>query len=105
MVIENPSLSLAVMPQPPVLEKLARLRGARERGLLARFLIAYAESRVGSRDLDPLVLDDAVQSRYVDCMRTLLLWTHHLRDETPVQLVLEPGAQALFLSFRLCKRR
>jgi hypothetical protein len=98
--IENPSVSLAVMPQPDVLAKLGRLRAARERGLLARFLIAYAESRIGQRDIDPPVLDATVQERYRHNVRTLLQWMHELREETPVQLVLEPAAQAVLGSFR-----
>jgi replicative DNA helicase len=46
IVVRNPSVSVAVMPQPHVVEGLARQRGARERGLLARFLVVYAVSFV-----------------------------------------------------------
>lgn len=47
--IDYPSLSMVLIGQPLVFEELCRLRGARERGLIGRFIVVQVPPRAGSR--------------------------------------------------------
>lgn len=70
--IERPLLTIAVSPQPSVLQGLARHSEFRGRGLLARFLYSLPESLLGSRDNNPPLVPEAVQVQYNTAMRKLL---------------------------------
>jgi replicative DNA helicase len=47
--IEYPSLSMVLIGQPLVFEELCRLKGARERGLIGRFIVVQVPPRAGTR--------------------------------------------------------
>jgi Protein of unknown function (DUF3987) len=97
LLITEPSVSLAAMPQPRAIADLAKLRGARERGLLARFFLVYAESRTGERDTTAPPMDAAVQVGYGGRMLRLLTWADAVRG--PVDIVLSSAAHLTFARF------
>ena len=70
--ILSPALTLALAVQPEALDRLAEIRGGRGLGLLARFLYAMPQSRVGFRDPDPPPVPEGVRRRYDACIRRLL---------------------------------
>ncbi|ORW32717.1 hypothetical protein AWB91_09490 [Mycobacterium paraense] len=69
-VIPHPALSMGLMVQPRVIEAVATNRDFTGRGLLARFLYAMPESRVGRRSIG-VPPDRQVEARYLGFMRTL----------------------------------
>jgi hypothetical protein len=97
IVVRNPCVSVAVLPQPHVLEALARQRGVRERGLLARMLVVFAESRMGQRNVAAEPMQSEVQAGYMWRILRLLTWADLVRG--PVDVVLSGAAQAVFARF------
>jgi hypothetical protein len=72
VVLDHPLLTLGLSPQPDVLRALSTKPGFRGRGLLARFLYALPQSRMGYRDLDPRQVPDSVAARYAEGLHRLL---------------------------------
>ncbi len=72
--LDRPCLSIGLTVQPTVLEKLAQAEYLRERGLLARFLIAVPESRVGQRCYpdNPPIVDQLMQSNWATLITQLM---------------------------------
>jgi hypothetical protein len=82
--IDHPALSCALAVQPDVISGLAGGTGMRGRGFLARWLYALPTSRVGSREIAPRAVPDAVVQQY----RQAMLWLWQL---TPSSV---PGQEA-----------
>lgn len=72
IVLHEPALTICLSPQPEVVRGLADKPGFRGRGLLGRFLFLLPKSRVGSREVEPRPIPQAVQVRYADKVRGLL---------------------------------
>ena len=67
--MESPALTMGLSPQPEVLKSLTSKNGFRGRGLLARFLYALPESRLGFRLLDCDPVPDNVLHEYKNGIR------------------------------------
>jgi replicative DNA helicase len=62
--IQRPALTLGLMIQPAVLDRIAANREFRGRGFLARFLYAYPVSKVGRREIAPPPVNAEIQRNY-----------------------------------------
>ena len=65
VVMQHPALTVAISPQPEVLQKLSARPGFRARGLLARFLYGLPASPLGSR----LLLSNPVPPEVAEAYR------------------------------------
>jgi hypothetical protein len=72
IIIDKPHLTVGISPQPDVLASLRDKPGFRGRGLLARFLYALPQSRLGYRSLTPKAVPTDVETRYRASMFALL---------------------------------
>jgi replicative DNA helicase len=88
VIIDRPVITLALCVQPDVLHGLANKPSFRGRGLLARFLYALPQSKMGRRLVAAPPVPAAVTSAYEAMCRRLLAG----RNADPVRLTLEPGA-------------
>lgn len=88
--VDKPALTIGITPQPAVLQDLASTPGARDRGLLARFLYALPASNLGYRKTRTTPVPAAVAQRYHDHL-TRLLHTFYALPE-PVTVLLTPQA-------------
>jgi len=70
--MHSPALTMGLSPQPEVLRSLTGKPGFRGRGLLARFLYALPESRLGFRLLNCDPVSEGISSDYNKGIRTLL---------------------------------
>lgn len=95
--IDYPALSMVLVGQPLVFEQLCRMPGARERGLIGRFVVVTVPPRAGTRlrvagagpQVDPV--DTPQGHRYEDLLAALAL--REPVDSPPV-LRLSPEATA-----------
>ncbi|WP_330435499.1 YfjI family protein [Streptomyces sp. NBC_00825] len=96
--IEAPAVTMGLAIQPEVLDAIGRVKGADGRGLLARFLYAKPVSLVGSRNLDPELLDEETAATYAKKLGGM---TMALADWTdPAVLTLSPEADAVMLAYQ-----
>ena len=72
VMLHNPALTVAISPQPDVLESLSDKPGFRGRGLIARFLYGLPVSPIGFRELKPAPCPSAVEKAYCDGIERLL---------------------------------
>jgi replicative DNA helicase len=93
ILVERPSLTVALTVQPEVLRGLAARPHLRGRGLLARFLYSVPASMMGRRLVDPPQVPGEVLEGYRDGMRRLL----ELDGERAVRL--SPEAESAWISF------
>jgi replicative DNA helicase len=70
--VDRPALTLGLAVQPDVLRSLASKRRLRERGLLARFLVAVPPSNLGFRRVDAPPVSQEIRAAYDDHVRALL---------------------------------
>ncbi|QGV82572.1 YfjI family protein [Streptomyces ficellus] len=95
--IEAPALTMGLTVQPGVLEDIGRIKGADERGLLARFLYSLPKSLVGYRKVLTEPIPDAVAATYEEHVTAL---TMSLTDWTdPAVLQLSPEAGDVLVAF------
>ena len=80
--VERPALTCAYAIQPEVIKGLAENSAFRGRGLLARFLYAAPQSRIGWRKIAPDPVSNATQEQYRQTVRKL----DELEAETVLQL-------------------
>lgn len=100
----NPGLTLGLAVQPDVLEEIGKNSEFRGRGLSARFLYSWCQSRAGYRTLQPSSVSEIVRQDYHRLMTSLMavegrhelrlahnaqaLWNDFYND---VELLLRPG--------------
>ncbi len=72
VMLRNPALTVAISPQPDVLESLADKPGFRGRGLIARILYGLPTSPIGFRELKPAPCPSTVEQAYCDGIERLL---------------------------------
>lgn len=95
IVLHDPALTICLSPQPEVVRGLADKPGFRGRGLLGRFLFLLPKSRVGSREVEPRAIPQAVQARYAAKVRGLLAQPWALgSDGKPVPYLLQIAPDA-----------
>ncbi|WP_405797391.1 DUF3987 domain-containing protein [Streptomyces sp. NBC_01506] len=88
--VDKPALTIGITPQPAVLQDLASTPGARDRGLLARFLYALPPSNLGYRKTRTTPVPASVAQRYHGRL-TRLLHTFYALPE-PATVTLTPQA-------------
>lgn len=96
--IPHPSLTMALMIQPRVLETIAANSEFRGRGLLARFLFCLPVSKVGRREIGPPPIPTLVADAYTERMISLARTATTRRDNRAV-LRLTPQAQRAVMDF------
>ncbi|MDP2848602.1 MAG: DUF3987 domain-containing protein, partial [Humidesulfovibrio sp.] len=95
IVLHDPALTICLSPQPDIVRGLADKPGFRGRGLLGRFLFLLPKSRVGSREVEPRAIPQAVQARYAAKVRGLLALPWALgSDGKPVPYLLQIAPDA-----------
>jgi hypothetical protein len=103
VMLRNPALTVAISPQPDVLESLADKPGFRGRGLLARFLYGLPLSPLGFRELKPTPSSSAVEEAYCKGIERLLRLAPPM-DEAgnwqPWQLTFSPQAYQAWKTFQ-----
>jgi len=102
VVLHDPALTICLTPQPEIIRGMADKPGFRGRGLVGRFLYLMPRSRVGSREVEPRPIPQAVQEHYAAKLRTLLALQWSLgSDGKPVAYILqlEPAAYSEWLDF------
>jgi hypothetical protein len=72
VMLNHPTLTMVLSPQPSVLQGLAAKPGFRGRGLLARFLYALPVTRLGYREGKSTPVPSAIASEYSRHLRSLL---------------------------------
>ncbi|MET9177777.1 DUF3987 domain-containing protein [Kitasatospora aureofaciens] len=88
--IDKPALTIGVTPQPAVLQELGAAPGARDRGLLARFLYSLPPSNLGYRKIRTTPIPDKVANAYDRNLTRLL---HAMTDLTePVVVLMSQAA-------------
>jgi hypothetical protein len=97
-LIERPALTIATTVQPSVIREMAAKPALRERGILARFLMAIPRDLVGSRNMTPDLVPEDVLRDYADTMAALIAGMADWDD--PAAIMLSPGALKLHTGWR-----
>lgn len=96
--IDHPALTMGLSVQPAVLDGMAKIKGAKGRGLLGRFLYSMPESLLGQRKVLPDPVPDEVATAYE---RNVVALTLALADWTdPAVLQLTPDADTVLVGFQ-----
>ncbi|MGI5259128.1 DUF3987 domain-containing protein [Streptomyces angustmyceticus] len=90
--IDRPALTIGVTPQPAVLQDLAATPGARDRGLLARFLFALPPSNLGYRKIRTHPIPEAVSNTYDTRLEAMVRTFTDLPDPVTVPLSTQADA-------------
>ncbi|MGA5818822.1 DUF3987 domain-containing protein [Kitasatospora sp. NPDC094028] len=88
--VDKPALTIGVTPQPAVLQELGAAPGARDRGLLARFLYSLPPSNLGYRKVRTDPIPDAVANAYDRSLTRLLRTMTDLTE--PVTVLMDQAA-------------
>jgi len=97
--VQRAALSLALCTQPVMLGELVGIRGASDRGLVARFMLSLPRHGLGHRDLDPPSVPLSVRAAYAAGMREL--WLAAYDPETdPDELTLNADANRELAAYR-----
>jgi len=102
IVLHSPALTICLSPQPDIARGLADKPGFRGRGLLGRFLFLLPKSRVGSREVEPRPIPQAVQALYAAKVRGLLALPWALGSDgkpAPYLLQIAPDAYREWADF------
>ncbi|MFF7713451.1 DUF3987 domain-containing protein [Streptomyces sp. NPDC007988] len=84
--VDKPALTIGVTPQPAVLQDLADAHGARDRGLLARFLFALPASNLGYRKTRTAPVPEPVAQQYSNRLASLLRTLYALPEPVTVPM-------------------
>jgi len=101
--MQSPTLTMGLSPQPDVLKSLTSKNGFRGRGLLARFLYALPESRLGFRLLNCEPVPTVITNEYQKGIKSLLdvqPVTNLSGEIEPFKLKLTPAAYGLWKEFQ-----
>ena len=102
VMMDSPSLTLCLSPQPEVLTNLMNKPGFRGRGLLGRFIYVLPESRLGRRLIDTPAISQVCQDTYRSALRRLLElpWsTNEYGDPVGCVLYLDQAAYRSWIEF------
>jgi replicative DNA helicase len=93
IVMQRPTLTMALLVQPEVVRGLSDGPGFRGRGLLARFLYSRPESLVGRRSARGRPVTKETKATYRDLILRLLQgWTTPAQEPTLIRLSVEASA-------------
>ena len=95
--VTAPALTLGLAVQPAVLDALSEKPMLRGTGLLARFLYALPNSRIGHRTIDAQPMTDSIRASYAYAVHRLL--STHGDGPDPIILTLSPEALAHWTQF------
>jgi hypothetical protein len=100
--LDHPLLSIALSPQPDVLERLRDTPAFRRRGFLARFLYGLPASPLGYRKLDPPPVPEEIRETYRKLIFRLIQLTPPAPDGVwqPWRLKLSPEAYRTWKQFQ-----
>ncbi|MER7843241.1 DUF3987 domain-containing protein [Kitasatospora sp. NPDC096077] len=84
--VDKPALTIGVTPQPAVLQELGAAPGARDRGLLARFLYSLPPSNLGYRKIRTTPIPEPVATTYDVRLSALLRALTALDEPVTVKL-------------------
>lgn len=102
--IERPCLTVCVSPQPSVLEEIGKRKDFAGRGLLARFLFAIPQSRLGYRSHRPKPIPGHVAERWSNVVQGMLAIEQQenaFGKPEPETLYLSPEAYRLWKTEQL----
>jgi uncharacterized protein DUF3987/bifunctional DNA primase/polymerase-like protein/primase-like protein len=102
IVMNSPTLTMGLSPQPEVLRSLIQKQGFRGYGLLARFLYVIPTSRLGFRTLEPKPVSETVRRRYSETIRNLLMTNPPPKEDgtfSRYRLKLTPSAHSEWKEF------
>ncbi|MFF0409902.1 DUF3987 domain-containing protein [Kitasatospora sp. NPDC004745] len=88
--VDKPALTIGATPQPAVLQELGSAPGARDRGLLARFLYSLPPSNLGYRKIRTDPIPDKVANAYDRNLTRLLRAMTDLTE--PVVVLMDQAA-------------
>jgi putative DNA primase/helicase len=94
LILHNPALSIALSPQPAVIQSLVSKEGFNDRGLLARFLYFVPKSKVGTRNYQSAPISAGTVGTYRAVLKNLL----NKEFDQPHIIDLSPQAFELFLA-------
>jgi replicative DNA helicase len=97
--VENAAITIGLTVQPDVVRGLARTRGFRGRGLIARFWFSLPASLVGARDIEPPSIPNGVVEEYEKNVLSLATRMSEWIDE-PRGLSLSEEAWRLLVAFQ-----
>ncbi|MFJ9021594.1 YfjI family protein [Streptomyces sp. NPDC102259] len=96
--IDAPALTMGLAVQPEVLQAIGKIKGAKGRGLLGRFLYSLPKSTVGYRKTitDPVPEQTAAtyKARVIDLTLSLAGWTD------PALIQLSPEADTVLIAYQ-----
>lgn len=95
--MQRPCLAIGVLSQPETLKELRGIKGADDRGLIPRLLLAVPVDNLGTREIDPAEIEPSVVAAYDARLRDLAgnLW----RQPDPVDVTFEDAARKRLLDF------
>ncbi|MBU1040085.1 MAG: DUF3987 domain-containing protein [Proteobacteria bacterium] len=102
IVLNAPALTICLTPQPEIIRGMADKPGFRGRGLVGRFLFLLPRSRVGSREVEPCPIPEAIQEQYAAKIVSLLAlpWASDPTGKpTSFHLQIAPDAYKEWLDF------
>ncbi|WP_410479284.1 DUF3987 domain-containing protein [Pseudonocardia sp. H11422] len=99
--IPAPALTLGLAVQPEVLADIARMRGFRGRGLLARILYALPENTVGRRRIGAPAVPASVAQAYTAGLARVVPELAGREERVRLRLSAEPNERVLELERRL----
>lgn len=97
--LEQPCLTVCVSPQPSVLEDIGKRKDFAGRGLIARFMFAVPQSRLGFRSHRPTPIPSQVSVRWSSVVQRMLAIEQRENDfgkPKPLTLYLSPEAYRLW---------
>lgn len=70
--IEKPAITMLIFIQPILIEYLIQNIEFKGKGLCARFMYCYPESKIGTRDIESKAVDEGTEEKYNTLINTLL---------------------------------
>lgn len=94
VILNHPCLTIALSPQPAVLSSIIARPDFRGRGLLARFVYLFPQSKLGYRQLKPAPIPDHVRRHYGDSVKSLAGIEPRMEGERELPRCLQLDAEA-----------
>lgn len=101
LFLDSPAITFSISPQPIVVQELSKMRGANEKGFMARFLYCYPEARI-THAWDTLLINPKTQDSYNRKVKCLLSFSDtQLKQDpfNPILLMLSEEATEVFVEF------
>ena len=99
VMLHEPKLAIAVMPQPSVVESLRAKDGMRGRGLFARFIWLLPQSKIGFRSFEQPPVSEAVLADWAHAIRRLLSFPVPHPQQGPAAIRLSDEARQRWKAF------